>query len=236
MPRQVDDYSDERNKAWCIHCGNGLSESPQTRDHTPTKALLDRPLPNDLTKTPVCLPCNNGFSLDEEYFATLISAILSGTTDPDKQVIEHAGRTLAHSEALRTLIRSQMVEEVDLLGDRQIRWNPDMNRVRNVVVKNARAHLFFENGEPMLEEPEAIVIRPLAAMARVEVSDFFSGNLIQPWCEVGSRWNTRLVEGDHFDSDGFLVVQPGVYRFRIEDGGLGVRSVIREYLTASVSW
>jgi hypothetical protein len=53
---------------------------------------------------------------------------------------------------------------------------------------------------------------------------------------VGSRWNQRVYEGDAFDEHGFLVVQEGVYRFRVENGGLGIKSVIREFLLTSVSW
>jgi DNA-binding phage protein len=236
VPNVVEDYSDVRNKAWCIHCCANLAEAKVTRDHTPSKVLLDQPYPNNLAVTPVCGACNQGFSLDEEYFSAFLSAVLSGTTDPDKQIIEHAKKALARNRTLTTLIERQKVEQLNLFNSTEIEWYPDVNRVKNVILKNARAHLFYENGEPMLDEPEAVSFFPLALMSDRQFSEFFIQDQFQPWCEVGSRWNTRLIQGDEFDEFGFLVVQPGVYRFRIEGGGAGVRSVIREYLTTTVYW
>lgn len=236
MPRVVQDHSDERNKSWCIHCGRWLVDVRLTRDHTPSKFLLDRPFPADLAVTPVCEPCNNGFSLDEEYFSAFLSAVLSGTTEPDEQVIGQAGKSIRRSARLRALIESQRVEQFCLFGPSDVTWYPDVNRIRKVIIKNARAHLFYENGEPMLEEPTEVFIKPIPRMAQDETWQYFDQEMIQPWCEVGSRWNTRLIEGDSFDGQGFLIVQPGIYRIRVEAGGLGIKTVIREYLATSVFW
>ena len=236
MPKVFDDYSDERNKAWCIHCGNKLTEINPTRDHTPSKVLLDRPFPENLAVTPICEPCNRGFSMDEEYFAAFLSSVLTGTSEPDRQIIPHVSKTLSRSPGLRALIETQREEQFCLFGPADIRWFPDMKRFSNVILKNARAHLFFENGEPMLHEPETIDFRPISTMSETERQDFFAVDPLQPWCEVGGRWNFRLAEDDNFDRDGFLVVQPNVYRFRVEGGGAGIRTVMREYLATTVFW
>lgn len=236
MPRVVEDYSDERNKSWCIHCGRWLVDVRFTRDHTPPKILLDRPFPADLAVTPVCGPCNNGFSLDEEYFSALLSAVLTGNTEPDGQVIGQAAKSIRRSPRLRALIDSQQVEQFCLFGPSDVTWYPDVDRIRNVIIKNARAHLFFENGEPMLQEPTEVSFKPLPRMAHDELRQYFGQSMVEAWCEVGSRWNKRLLEGDSFDEQGFLVVQPNTYRFRVEAGGLGVKTVIREYLATSVFW
>ena len=237
MPRVISAYTDERNNAWCMHCGSTLDASKKSDDHTPSKFLLDRPFPDNLATTEICGPCNSSFSLDEEYFSAFLSVVLSGTTDPDKQVISHAAKTLSHANALRRMIEESGSEQYCLDGQSTIQWTPDKARIQNVILKNARAHLFFENGEPMLDEPEYLHFQPIQTMSEEERADFFGfGGELAPWCEVGSRWNTRLVEGDAFDNMGFLVVQPGVYRFRVEAGGQGLRSVIREYLATTVFW
>lgn len=236
MPKVFSDYSDDRNKAWCIHCGSRLSEVKPTRDHTPSKVLLDRPFPKNLAVTPICGPCNQGFSLDEEYFVAFLSSVLTGTCHPDKQVIPHVSKTFGRSPSLRALIESQREEQFCLFGRSDVRWYPDFRRFSRVILKNARAHMFFENGEPMLHEPEVVEFQPISAMSTTERHDFFGMDLLQPWCEVGTRWNFRLIEDDSFDRDGFLVVQPDIYRFRIEGGGAGVRTVIREYLATTVIW
>jgi hypothetical protein len=236
VPRAIEDYSDVRNKAWCIHCGAYLNRVRVTRDHTPSKILLDRPFPDNLAVTPVCSECNHSFSLDEEYFSAFLSAVLSGTSDPDKQVIKQSGKALARNQALKNLIDQQKVEQLHFFEPTNISWFPDVDRMRNVILKNARAHLFYENGEPMRDDPETVSYLPLNLMSERQFNEFFVLDRFQPWCEVGSRWNARLFEGDAFDEFGFLVVQPGVYRFRVENGGIGLRSVIREYLATYVHW
>ncbi len=90
----------------------------------------------------------------------------------------------------------------------------------------------------MFDEPAAIIVEPMALMTADREIDFFgiSGSLAV-WPEVGSRWMQRLVEDGDFDKDGFLVIQPGTYRFRLEVGpGIAVHSVIHEFLCASVYW
>lgn len=237
MPRYFEDYSDERNKGWCIHCGASLARFKKTKDHTPSKILLESPYPENLATTEVCGPCNQGFSKDEEYLVAFLSAVISGGTQPEVQKIEQAGNIFRRKLALREMIEGTKEEQYNLDGGIDLRWEPDLKRFRNVIVKNARAHLFFENGEPMWGEPEFVDVCPIETLTSENLGEFFGRNsVIEPWCEVGSRWNFRLVEDQGFDGDGFLVVQPGVYRFRIEGGGLGVRSIMREYLATSVFW
>ena len=43
--RKLDDYSDERLKGACIHCGRGLSGNKTNKEHLPTKSLLTEPYP-----------------------------------------------------------------------------------------------------------------------------------------------------------------------------------------------
>jgi hypothetical protein len=60
---QIPNLGDSRQFSWCVHWGGGT----ETRDHIPSKALLDDPLPENRTIVPACLSCNSGFSTDEEY-------------------------------------------------------------------------------------------------------------------------------------------------------------------------
>ncbi|WP_298465759.1 hypothetical protein [uncultured Erythrobacter sp.] len=114
---------------------------------------------------------------------------------------------------------------------------PDFDAIRTFVIKNAKAHLFYENGEPRFEDPSTVGFAPLYEMTNESLASFLEGSgPFQPWCEVGSRWNTRVATGDEFDSHGFLVVQEGTYRFRIEAGGLGVSSILRDRFVSEVYW
>ena len=68
MMQQLPNDGDQRNQGFCVHCGG----PEETRDHTPSKAFLDRPLPENLPVAPACFACNNGFAADEEYVACLL--------------------------------------------------------------------------------------------------------------------------------------------------------------------
>ena len=64
---QIKEFVDERQKAWCIQCGDQLGDVATNRDHVPSKALLRKPYPENLPVVDTCVACNKGFSPDEEY-------------------------------------------------------------------------------------------------------------------------------------------------------------------------
>jgi hypothetical protein len=66
--KQITPFSDLRLDAQCAYCGS----FPESRDHVPSKILLDEPFPYNLPVVPSCNNCNNGFSKDETYFACAI--------------------------------------------------------------------------------------------------------------------------------------------------------------------
>lgn len=228
---KIDEFSDVRNKVWCVHCGTPLSGVLTDRDHVPTKALLERPLPHHVPQVPVCSACNNGFSLDEAYLVCFLSCVLSGSTDPQAQVIAAASRLLHRSLALRE--RLELARVTDQTGNHI--WIPESERVDRVVLKNARGHAFFELGEPMRDDPASVVRMPLASMSP-ELRQDFEDVAWHVWPEVGSRLMSRLATGEDM-VDGWIVVQPAVYRYAVlQDDGIVVRSVIRNYLATETRW
>ena len=58
---------------YCIYCG----AIADTREHVPSKAFLNKPLPSDLPTLPAFRTCNNGFSGDELYTNTYIECVKS---------------------------------------------------------------------------------------------------------------------------------------------------------------
>ena len=73
-PRKL--FVDERLIGSCVYCGG----APDSRDHVPSKVLLDDPLPPDLPVVEACSTCNGNFSLDEEYLACFLECVFSGST------------------------------------------------------------------------------------------------------------------------------------------------------------
>ena len=236
---QIDEFVDERQKSWCIQCGAWIGDVDTNRDHVPSKVLLRKPYPENLPVVETCVACNTGFSADEEYLNLFLHCVLTGSTDPEQHPDEKIARALRRHEKLRASIERSKVEYRTIGGETRRVWKPEEKRVERIVVKNARGHVFYEYGEPMLSEPEQVWTLPLASMTAVEREEFQNagtGGELAPWPELGSRMMTRVLTGQDMH-DGWVIVQDGVYRFRVEQGGgMLVRSVLFEYLAAEVHW
>jgi hypothetical protein len=232
----IEEFADQRQKSWCIHCGGWISELETNRDHVPSRGLLKKPYPDCLPVVQVCQRCNGSFSFDEEYLIVFLGAVLAGTTDPELQLRQEAATILRRSPKLRERIEGSKKTCRTPGGETKIIWKPEENRVRRVIVKNARGHAFFEVGEPMLSEPEHVWFAPMESLTdderrRLEDVSFAGG-----WPEVGSRMMTRLATGEDL-SDGWVIVQDGVYRYVVsKSDGMLVKVVLFEYLAAEVYW
>ncbi len=234
---QLTDYSDERNRGFCIHCGESLAHVESDRDHAPTKALLNRRYPMNLPVVQVCRRCNCGFAADEEYFAALIGAVLSGSTEPHQNRVPTAARILAHSPRLRESIdRAQHVQGT-LWGSPQVRWEAELERVSRVVLKNARGHVFYELGELVLWSPSYVGFSPIPVLSAEHWAQFNEVPSGLNWPEVGSRSMQRMAIGEG-QFGGWVEVQRDVYRYAVMQTPeqILVRTVIRDYLATEVSW
>jgi hypothetical protein len=236
---KIEEFVDDRQRSWCIHCARPLAGLETNEDHVPSKSLLVKPRPHHLPIVTICKECNTGFSLDEQYAVTFLSCVLAGSTDPEKQPNTSAARALTDSAALRARIQRSRTEYLTLGGETRILWKPDMDRIERVVLKNARGHAYFEFGEQMLDAPAHLGAFPLENMMATERQDFeglSDEGSLAPWPEVGSRMMTRLATGEDMAGQ-WVVVQEGVYRYSVQqDGGLRVRSVLFEYLATEVQW
>lgn len=236
---RIEEFVDERQKSWCIHCTRTLAGLKTSEDHVPTKGLLAKPRPHHLPVVIICRECNNGFSRDEQYAVTFLSCVLSGSTEPGRQRNASAARALTGSAALRAMIERTKTKYQTLGGETRTVWHPDMTRIHRIILKNARGHAYFEYGEPMLESPAHVWAVPLESMSERERANFEGGDdggdiAVLP--EVGSRIMTRVLTGQDMDS-GWVVVQEGAYRYAVQPTGLlRVRSVWSEYLATEVQW
>ena len=236
---QINEFVDERQKAWCIQCGAWLGDVDTNRDHVPSKVFLRKPYPENLPVVDTCVGCNNGFSADEEYLHLFLRCVLTGSTDPERHSDAKIARALQRHWKLRARIERSKTEYRTIGGEMRCIWEPEKERVERVVVKNARGHVFYEYGEPMLSEPKHVSTLPLAAMTALEREEFENAGTageLAGWPEVGSRMMTRALTGQDM-RDGWVIVQDGVYRFRVEQsGGIVIRSVLFEYLATEVYW
>jgi hypothetical protein len=238
--QQINEYTDLRLKAFCIHCGVPLVKENRSKDHVPSQCLLCPPYPDQQPKVWICKSCNNGFSKDEQYLIALIGCVLSGTSEPSSMKVDAARRVLSRSEKLKQRIEEARQEITLSAGNSCVTWHPELERVNRVILKNARGHCMFELGEPMLDAPSEVWSTPLLSMTKEQRSAFESaepGLNFSAWPEVGSRTMTRLISGQDLVGP-WIVVQDRVYRYSVEHQGerVLVKTILYEYLATQVIW
>ena len=226
-PRQL--FADDRMLGACAYCGG----PPATRDHVPSRVLLDEPFPDNLPVADCCETCNNGFSLDEQYLACFIDCVLAGSTSPGDVARPKVARIFAETPALASRIAAS---ETEGSIDHQV-WEPEIDRIHNVLLKLARGHVAYELSSPQIDAPSSITCTPIIAMADRDVEHFLNPQEAASWPEIGSRAFKRVCEQfSGSDADYWQVVQPGRYQYLVGDDGSFVRILLSDYLAGEVRW
>lgn len=223
---QLRDFSDERNRGFCCYCGGATG----TRDHIPSKVLLDLPYPANLPVVPACSQCNQSFSVDEEYVACLVECAIVGSAEPGMLKRGRICRLLSGKPALAARLRR--ARSLDLFGNCVFDVEPD--RVRRVILKLGQGHAAYELGEPRLEEPANVGFQPLTSMQSGARFDFEAPPATTFWPEVGSRAMQRMCA---VGNPAWIEVQAGRYRYLVSSGPpVIIRMVLSEYLAGEVAW
>ena len=227
----------------CVHCGTKLEETNTTQEHIPSKCFLVKPYPEELMTMAACHECNSGFSHDEEYFVALLSAVLAGSTDPNKQKSAGVASLFKRRRGLRERIEKARIEAKTLFEETEITYVPELVRVNRVIVKNARCHTVYDLDRWLVDKPETVIAVPLQRLSQEQSEEFdTTQSKLGIWPEIGTRMFQRMCfQFDPRQSDMFgswVIVQDGVYRYTAEDWGdsVTVKSVIHEYLATEVYW
>lgn len=229
----LESFADARLIANCIHCAGPT----ETRDHVPSRILLDEPYPDNLPILPACAACNCGYSLDEEYFACLVECARTGSVDAAER--PKIQRILRDSPSL-----AARITQARAVGDDgQILFKPETERVRNIVLKLARGHAAFELSELKVEEPSHVMFVPLCKLETHARRHFETAPATAGWPEVGSRAMQRMAltwaaPGEQVEAwSGWIEVQTGRYRYlAVAEAAVMVRFVASEYLACEVIW
>jgi hypothetical protein len=109
--------------------------------------------------------------------------------------------------------------------------------VRKVTSKLAQGHAAFELSEPMFRDPDRLEVFPLPQLSEEERRSFESVPADPYWPEVGSRAMIRMAAGGPDVVDGWILVQPGRYRYLTSAAdGILIRIVLSEYLACEAIW
>lgn len=221
---QLRNYGDTRQSSRCAYCVG----SADTRNHVPSRVLLDEPYPANLLVVSACRRCNNSASLDEEYVACVVDCALIGQARPSQ----------AHRPKVREILERKpavaaLVEQGRRTSDSGVTFAVDAARVRHVFLKLARGHAAFELNEPQFDEPSTIVCAPRGALEPATRAAF-APLRSSVWPEVGSRAMRRVATST---TSTWVTVQPGRYRYLTHAADLVVvRMVLSEWLYCEVSW
>jgi hypothetical protein len=227
-PRQV--FADDRMLGACVYCGGPAD----TRDHIPSRVLLDEPFPDNLPVADCCEICNTRFSLDEQYLACFIDGVIAGSTLPSKVGRPKVSRILSENPALASRICRTKAEG---LGEQKV-WESAIDRVKNVILKLARGHVAYELSLLQTDEPLCIRCTPIIAMTDYDVEHFLNPQETPFWPEIGSRtFIRRHKQFPELTADHWQVVQPGRYQYLVSQAdGLFVRILLSDYLACEVRW
>lgn len=225
--QQLRNYGDIRQTAFCTYCGR----ETETRDHVPSRVLLDPPYPENRPVVPSCRKCNESYSLDEEYVACLVECVVTGSVESSDINREKIKRTLEHTSELALRLNRACKK---IAGGTF--FTIETERVKNVFLKLARGHSAYELNEPQLCDPSSMAFAPLSLMASKVRKSFETPPVSPVLPEVGSRAIQRLA----VDKPGFSLwinVQAGRYRYlTCADDRITVRTVLAEYLGCEVVW
>jgi len=222
---QIANLGDERQAAFCAYCAGPT----ETRDHVPSRVLLDEPYPPNLPVVFACEACNRSFSADEEYLACLVECVIAGATSPGSLARPKVRRILADKPAL-----TARIEAARFGSGAATRFEAEAERIRHVVLKLARGHALYELNSPQTEAPTRVQIQPLQDMDLDARERFERPPSLSLWPEAGSRGMQRLATSR---AHGWITVQPERYRYlAYVDHAVTVRIVLSEYLAAEVAW
>jgi hypothetical protein len=252
--REIEDFTDDRLKTWCIHCGDAIADVESNRDHVPTKSLLTKALRDRganydiglgdemdyLPQVTVCRRCNSSFSPDENYLLCVLHAVVAGSLYPDPTKYPEAAAILRSNRHVVRSLKNRPDGQLLLFDDLQpFTLFPDPDKVRRVIVKNARGHAYHEIGEPLFETPEQVAFVPLERLSREQRDAFEAAGTVSElaaWPEVGSRMTVHLLDEEAMVG-GWITVEPGRYRYSIDwSGSVTVKTVIWEYLATETRW
>lgn len=222
------EYGPWQQKDICFYCG----ERADTRDHIPSKVILDEPYPESLAVVPCCRRCNNGFSSDEQYSAVLIECIRVQSIDPHSMLRPKVKDIVDHSPALLQTVKKSVT--VDLFGHLSI--DEDDVRFKNFVIKLATAHIRYELSLLAIElRPSKISVMEVGIMLEDFKKTFFSPIQINLLPETSSRQMQSLMVSD----DGrffipWMPYQEGIYSYQVNPETYEVRILIQDFLAIQV--
>lgn len=207
---QIKPQNDTRYDNICCYCQNQIIDN-KTRDHVPSKILLEEPFPENLPIIYCCYDCNQSFSTDEEYFACMIEYICSETKDINLFERQKITEILNKKTHLRKRIENNIEIENEI-----IKIKLEEKPINNVLKKLLYGHLSFELSNPYIENWNYIRMDTLDNLTQTEIDLFFENKSIDKSPEIGSRLSLVITLNNNIPISNWKIVQNDFYQYKID--------------------
>lgn len=165
---QINPHNDVRHDNICCYCQKPFDNN-KTKDHIPSKVLLDEPYPENLPVAFCCYDCNQNFSTDEEYFSCIIEYLVAGTKNLEKIQRKKIKDILSKKEHLKNRIESNITEK-----DGQLSIDFTKSVLENVLKKIIFGHLSYELANPYIQNPDYLEFNMIDNLIETEFQNFIS--------------------------------------------------------------
>lgn len=226
----------KRHSSFCIYCG----KNADTREHVPSKVFIDEPYEeDDFSIVPACFDCNNNYSHDEIYVASLVNkayCAVSGNNSLRKKII----LALEHDKKLN----EKLCEQVQVVNN-SVNISLDAERVRRILLKLALGHIASKLDVIFDADSHTLscefCFKP--QLSQCEYIAFEQPPIVNKVSEAGADYVQDILvfinnsTGEQFPISPWQVVQENNYRFLVhvgDDCSYLVRIVIMETLYAEV--
>jgi hypothetical protein len=175
----------------CFYCGK-LANS---KDHLPSKVLLEKPYPPNLLSIPSCIICNRSFSLDEEY---LLNVLVEISDNPNLRRKKDAGGTVYRARERSPGLAKRIMDSFISGENGKIYFRPQAERMKRVIEKIALGLFFYKYGIPI-------------PLSRINCTGFYSISNQNEWpAEI-----FMLTINSKFRPKRWHVIQKDVFHFII---------------------
>lgn len=225
----IRNFADSRQTEFCAFCAD--IKSSLTKEHTPSKILLNKPYPENLHIVYACEKCNKGFSLDEEYIAYWIDMALFKKRDIETERYKKALRVLEKRPSLKKrILGSNLFGQNELLPIEE-------DKFENVLFKLASGHVLYKQNNPQYEKPTSIKWNFLDSFDNKERSSFENTPKMDVYPEVGSR-TVIMINSSGEICYQWEIVQNSMYRYIVADvdNSVIVKLVLSEFIACEIIW
>ena len=217
--KQLKNYADDRNSNICIYCHSGQL----TKEHAPSKILLDEPFPPNLPVVASCLNCNNKYSYDEEYVACLIEVMRTNATNIDM---------IKRNKIKTAMNKNSKLSKLFFVEDKSHLLKISAGKIKNIFVKLSKSHISFELNELIYNDN--YTIRYMILNTEDEKMKANNLNPEHLFPEVGSRLFQKIISNG---GNSWQIVQDNQYRYSISYScHLEVRIIVSEYFYSIFEW